>query len=338
MTGLRPGEIKIIRALSTGRKKNSELQNETRLNSTVLSEYLKNLQNLKIVTRDFNDRKYEVVEQLGWEALFFNDLLEFQKERFDKAITVSKEKAGLMSDLALGWLVLADNVDTNYLQGLKEVIRRRSHVLNELGDAVQELWDSYILSTYEEKERNTIKEYKEKLLEYVKLHMIQKDEKTRIKHEEEIYKFVLPGTIAEVSMWLGSGATANKSELALAKQLVDKKAMEKCKQYVKMFEGFDDACLQPWDLRDLDNKLAVLRQQRLFKDELTMEETTRLQEIKAFLENSRNKSLFKVYREKSGNQTKTLITYASFGFKGYRKKIENMFGDSLNSFQRGRPP
>lgn len=79
---LRPGEIKILKALSKGEKSYSELKEETKLNFTFLSNYLKNLQIQNLIERDIQNRKYKL-KPLSLKALYLNEIIEFLKEQKD---------------------------------------------------------------------------------------------------------------------------------------------------------------------------------------------------------------------------------------------------------------
>jgi len=57
-----PGEKKLLYALIDGPKSFTELKNDTMLPGSVLSDYLKRLQDKDLIARDFRTRKYEIKE------------------------------------------------------------------------------------------------------------------------------------------------------------------------------------------------------------------------------------------------------------------------------------
>jgi DNA-binding IclR family transcriptional regulator len=78
---LRPGEIKILKALREGPKSFSELHG---LNTNVLSEYLKSLQLSGLIQRDIETRKYLVIDA-GIQAVNLEDRIQELREEFWRA-------------------------------------------------------------------------------------------------------------------------------------------------------------------------------------------------------------------------------------------------------------
>ncbi|MEM5831306.1 MAG: helix-turn-helix domain-containing protein [candidate division WOR-3 bacterium] len=168
---LRPGEIKILKALSKGEKSYSELKEETKLNFTFLSNYLKNLQIQNLIERDIQNRKYKL-KPLSLKALYLNDIIEFLKEQKDFTHFFN-------------WILLFSNndYDLNKIEILRKQFKEKLRdpkflfSLSYISKEINKILENFILDSFSKKEREIIIQYKKYLKEYLKTIKKEEDEK-----------------------------------------------------------------------------------------------------------------------------------------------------------------
>lgn len=167
MTGLRPGEKKILKALLEGPKSYTQLHNETKLQYNILSEYLKRLQKLSLVTRDIDSRKYEMRKRC-LETLFFGEMLDFIEDRYEKSVNFGFERGGVIPATATGWLILTDNIELrDYLNKYLTLKPEICHAFLKINQFIEDSWDTIIFSSFDLTRRKIIEKYRKFLLEYL---------------------------------------------------------------------------------------------------------------------------------------------------------------------------
>jgi DNA-binding HxlR family transcriptional regulator len=151
--GLRPGEIKILKALAKGSKSNKQLRAGTKLNKNCLSDYLKRLQKIGLVERDIDTRIYHVTEDFSEETLFVNDIAQLIQSQVDKTIS---EKNSFSFDV--GFCTVENN--SKFLKQLETAFAKpeNSEVLKEINKLVLNAWRDFVLSSasFNENERKII--------------------------------------------------------------------------------------------------------------------------------------------------------------------------------------
>jgi hypothetical protein len=155
--------VKILTSLLENEKKYGELQKETKLQSNILSEYLKNLQKLGLVDRDVDSREYRGRIPVTVQVLFFNEVMEFIRAQLEKLVELGNERAGIISGL-FGWFVVTEGVELrksieNWLKDPKIM-----NALSFLSESMEDLWDHYVFSIYDRKLLEKVETYKNYLL------------------------------------------------------------------------------------------------------------------------------------------------------------------------------
>lgn len=195
MTGLRPGEKKILKALLEGPKSYTQLHNETKLQYNILSEYLKRFQKLSLVTRDIDTRKYEMRKRC-LETLFFGEILDFIEDRYEKNVNFGLERGGIIPTTATGWLILTDNILLrDYLNKHLTLEPEIQQAFLKISQFIEDSWDTIVFSSYDLPDRKIIKKYTKFLLEYLNSFIVssRKTEETELskllkKFDEEILR------------------------------------------------------------------------------------------------------------------------------------------------------
>jgi len=298
MNRLRPGEKKILNALSKDDKRFSDLQRDTSLQANALSGYLKTLQKNGLITRDIETRKYHRNE-ISLEALFYNDVLGFMQQKVK------------IEYLSFPWLVVFDNesIDIDFEKALKNELSKQKNriAFNKLVTSMQDVFVSLVLSRFREKERKIIETYRKLLLKYVKI--IGKRDRKSLKDRYAIDLLV-------------TGQEMKKAfpQISIPKTMVYIAAAKRFKQITKL----QDVISQPYDLKGLSDRVEYMRQEDQCRSDLTEKETNELNEIWEYLTDHINKKIFTKYVKQINEEPKALIFYASFGFKGYLKKLKEI--------------
>lgn len=293
--------------LKDGEKKFGALRSETSLSPRALSNYLKNLQKLRLVSRDVDSRRY-YMKEISVEVLFFNDVLNFMQGRLEKMVASDKKSAGIFP-AGIGWMVLTEDLGA-FQNNLKTTLERpeNSRALAKISAAIEHLWDSSVLSKFNKNEKETIRTYRNFLLKLLKRLYKQPNKSER----KNAYEMVLQVTrIKMASKYPG---------ISIPERMIYAEATKRFRQLSKLH----DVILQPYSLKDLFFTLNFFSKSGQIKDNLSEGEINELKPIYEYLTDSRRKKVYERYLERANNTPKTIVFYPSHGFKGYPEKLREL--------------
>lgn len=285
MTRLRPGELKILQALSRGEKSYTQLNNETGLQFNILSRYLKDLWKSGLITRDIDTRIYRIVP-IGWQTLFLKDLEIFISDHIAKIGSKDLRDAGV--DLWSQYVIMSDS--SQFLESLENSLLDNHEINTGLAAAfatIGETWERNCLLSFDEKRQKMISEYKQDLLAALKIRDMHRTVCSKEKYSDLFETIGEPRILEELS-------------------------------------EAQDTMYQPRDLAGLEWHLDFLRREGFLRDDLTEDENETLKEIEGRLHDPKRLSTYEEYLEKVAKQPKALIILPSYGFIGYRRKVEEM--------------
>ena len=318
MPSLRPGELKILTHLKEGEKRFTDLQNETDLSPTILSEYLKVLQKSGLVSRDVDTRKYRMRE-ISVEILFFSDVLNFVEKRLEKMVKVGMEKSGIFP-AGIGWVALTEDVG-DFRESLEARLGevKNTQAFARITEVIENLWDSYGLLKFNKKEKKTIQTYREYLLKFLK--RLYKQEPSK-QERRKTYEFLVQVTRAKLS--------SKYPGISIPERMI---YIEATKQFKRLSKAHD-VILQPYSLEKLFSTLKLLKKTGKIRDDLSEKEIDELKPIYEYLTNSRNKKVYVRYLERANKTPKTIVFYPSWGFKGYPEKIRELFSEAVTKARK----
>ncbi|MBT0159097.1 hypothetical protein G4O51_03845 [Candidatus Bathyarchaeota archaeon A05DMB-2] len=314
---LRQGEIKILKALELGAKTNKEIGKETGFSNqpTLLSAYLKNLQKLGLITRDIDTRKYRS-EKISVEKLFFNDVSEFLNEQV--AIDLKSDKKPLI--LAPLWFAVTDSKASEFKQILEKTLEKPESIvaLVEPFNIVWRAWQNYILAQRKPKDRETITRYQELLLECYKL-------ATKLPPIEEAADLVETCVREKLRQEFPEKQSFSEDVISI-----------EVERQLKIMRETIDGIQQPWSLEDLERRLRIRDSWQSLQTP-DQETQKRLEKILNFLEDPANKKVYESYLKSLEDAPKTLVVYPALGFKGYIKKLKELYPEKAKTLQGGVP-
>ncbi len=304
---LRPGEVKILRALQSKSKAFTTLKEETGLQQNALSNYLKRLQKIRVINKDIDTRFYELC-QVSVEVLFYNDIADFLQKRVKMFTSLGQNHAQFVN-LSL-WTAITDKEEMKKLLGTINENTKLQTILSKLAVVLSDFGKSCVLSLYEKNAQETILMYERLLLEYVR-----------------IFKIPEPRTKAEYNFLLDY----NKEKLEhrfpnceIPEQMVKIETEREYRRMQNLQDRLADALFQPWDLSDVPDVLERMKTAGKCRQEISEKEKERLRDITAFLEEPRNRRIFEKFRQDLKEKSpKTLLFYAS-GFTGYVEQIKKL--------------
>jgi DNA-binding Lrp family transcriptional regulator len=273
---LRPGEIKILMALQKGSKSFTTLKKETKLQQNCLSEYLKRLQKIKVIVHDKATRRYEFIE-VRTDTLFYNDVAEFLQQRI-RVLTNKGENEADFVHLSL-WTAMTDNGDMKHMLERLKNNSKVSLALSEIPAILEEYTEEYLLSTRDPSDRETIKKYKQLLLEYVKIFKLPSNQGLK-----ESYALLLKLNRFKLEKRF---PTCQISDLMVSIETADE-----FRKHRKAIQQLDDILLQPSNLEDIPRRINALKKNREYREILSDDERKRLAQISVLLEKPLNKRLY----------------------------------------------
>jgi len=303
MKGLRPGEIKILESLTDGEKRFSDLHRDTGLQFNILSQYLKRLQGLGLVERDIETRRYRIKE-ISLEALFYNDVLDFMRQRLEKIANYGVDRPGVIYRYM--WVVMTESPELR--NRIEKEIKHPQNIkfFFRLFQIIEDSWRSSILSRFNQNEREIVSTYKKSLLKYVKRFDVHSGKDER----RQVYEEMVNSIKAEMS--------SDYPRTPIPEKIIYIKAAKRFRRMIKNYEKI----IQPRDLEELYRILRTYQDSGQYKKDMTKENLKELKEVWAFLRNPYNKKIYEKYIMKINNPPKTLIFYPSLGFRGYIEKLE----------------
>lgn len=327
---LRPGEIRILQALTTP-KKTEEIYDEIKLNRTFLTKYLKRLQKLGLITRDIDTRKFKTT-RVTEQKLFYNDISDFLTKQMELDLNAEKQEDKTIID-RLSWMTILDDKAKDLNIKLKEELEKPKalEALNSISEVLNPFWFEYVLSLRNEEEQKTIREYKNALNEAHGLLFNKPDPKTD-KDLQDLFSIV-----AEEKLFQEFPDVKE-----IPKEMIESKAKKELDDFIEWNNGMYDSivgCDTP-TVEALTKKIKETRENKLFfkkgiiprinyiKEILSPEEEKRLKDLFVFLEKPKNKKIYEGYLNSVYNQPKTMIVFPLLGFKGYQKKLESLFPEN----------
>ena len=334
MQKLRPGEIKILKALweeverrSKGRYdttykdanglSNGELYQRTGLATNILSEYLKSLQKMHLISRNIDNRKYRLEEKISFETLFFCDVIDFLQERLTKLIDHGdRSKAGIT--YLNYWSITTDNSEFKDILEKTFIDHENIPYLSKISGITEDAWNSFILSDYtrerddyEEMKRkrnefNVITKYKSLLTKYAKILDANMTKESRRQFYESIVQLSKSRMIQAFP------------GVPLPERMV---YMEAAKEFKKLTKQ-EEYILQPQNYESLKHTIEAMKKSGIYRKRLEKKERDELKAIKAYLRDPQNKKTYEKYLERVRKAPKALIFYSSSAFGGYVEELK----------------
>ena len=315
---LRPGEEKILRSLLVGDKTNGELQKETNLQSNILSEYLKNLQDLGLVDR-LTNRKYRGKVPVTVEVLFFNEVLEFIRGQFEKSIKTGNEKAGIISDPGSnGWVVMIETPGQNAFVEKRLKDPKNFGALVTVSRIIEDSWEDYYFSTLDRSNPNIMK----------RIETVEKYKQVLRETAEQLYPLELPQENKE--LFAGLFESVKKKMLAdyagfnVPEEMIRIETNRRLKEFARRHARI---MMAPANLEHLYSTMETfekLKKNYGSKKDLTEEERQKLEKRMRYLKDPKNKKIYEEHLKHLRNLPKSLIFYTSWGFKGYPEKLSKL--------------
>jgi len=176
--GLRPGEVKILKALSGGPLNNTKLGEATGLSHqpNVLIDYLRRLKKIGLVERDLDNRQYYIKNLiLSEEMLLFNDIAYLIQNQIKISINDQKEKnQEFFKDYwgkPIGFATVENS--SEFLEKLKARLNdpETKKALRTVAYIVSTEWKAFVLSfgVFSDTERKIIVQWEKSLLELEKM-------------------------------------------------------------------------------------------------------------------------------------------------------------------------
>jgi len=306
---LRPGEIKILDSLSKGPKSNKQLGAETGLDESILAKYLKELQKKHFIQRDIDTRKYELLEK-SLDTLFLEDIITVLQDALARRIKVEGRDT-MATDL---WS--KQTIVFSTMPDFEKTINISSE--DDLEDSILQKWEDYLLETmfkdYPEKQA-IVRKYKQYMLILArKFSDSEVDEEQTRGFWESMVKMKY---------------AAKYPNVQIPKEIIATEAEE---QYKKQLEA-QNMILQPYDIDDLEN-LCELSSRMKWKKDLTEKELKEIEPMLNYLDDARNRNVYKKFKERFGEMPKTLMVNPLLGFYGYLEQLRRIDPEKAKVLER----
>jgi hypothetical protein len=302
---LRPGEKKILEQIKDNPKSFTQLHSETRLDFSILSPYLKNLQKLGLVTRDVDTRLYRSLRP-SLEVLFFHDLLDFLRERTIKHVGKRERQFSGIS-YHYQWLLATESIQ------LEKALQKRfsesemNMKLAEIGVLAFDSWKEHKLSGLPQKDRNIVQKYRTYLLD-----IIRKLDPERKKNSLNAYKFLLQASEAKL-----------KVDYPGIRRIPKLMVCIHAARTFREIKTAEEKIMQPWDLDDLKERVSVL----LGSDQpqkLSDEEEREICERLDFLQKPKNRRIYEKHRQALRKTPKSVLVCPMSGFGDYPAQLSGL--------------
>lgn len=329
LKSLRPGERKILKALTDSPKSYSEIaealkwtykdaKGKTKIqNPTLLSDYLKRLQKLGLVSRDIDSRKYSA-EKISIEKLFYNDVFDFLRKGIahDLEAKTAKEKTVIPS--ALWFTVIEHDCATEFKIKIKELLKQPeiNIALNLFFHKTNVLWEKYVLSQRGKKEQEIIIRYKQELLEAYKL----------------ICK--TPSLQDCADLFSLSAEERLRRDYPSIKNIPKEFVAVETERLIQSFKCAMDDIDQPRDLADLEKRLNLAERRGKIKKDFSEEEKKKIEKIIEFLENKKNKRIYEGFLKSFDNDPKVLFVLPLLGFRGYLDQLKELYPEKFSEIEK----
>lgn len=308
---LRPGEKKILDVLTNGSRSFSKLKSETGLAPRHLSSYVKSLQKQSLIERDLDTREYKILEK-SLDTLFLGDIIAVLQDALARHI---KDKGRDTLDLDL-WskesLVFSTKPDFEKIINVSQE--------DDLKDSIFEKWEDYILGTRfrdSPEEQAIIRKYKQYMLIVArKLNHSEADEKQ----------------LRDSCEFMAKMKYATKyPNVKIPKEIIETEAEEEYKKVLKA----ENMILQPYSIDDLENMMEILSQVKLKRDSTyTEKELKEMEPILDYLDDPKNRNLYKKFKDRFDEMPKTLMVSPLLGFSGYLEQLRRINPEKAKAVEK----
>lgn len=305
---LKPGEIRILKALEDGPLGNVELTVPADLkNSTIRSKYLRNLLKLGLIARDIDPpRKYRLIIR-GSETLFLIDLISLIEASVGSATGKNLENAGI------DWWQLSPIIseDTPLLRGIMRLLLGRSEegseirwALSRIMNLMDSVWRRNTLGAFSVEERTLIEDYMDKLSAASWLLHGDGEEEERIARDRarevagQRLARLYPGIKIPLEIVQAESKIHFEGVMARRRRIL--------------------ASLCP-DVEAVKKALVTTEQIHSILAELNV--------LVAYLEKEDRRKLYEEYLEKVRSCPRSLIISPSSAFREYREKYKELFNE-----------
>ncbi len=309
---LKPGEYKILKALSKGEWTNTELIKEAGIvNPNIRSKYLKRLQKLGFIERDIDTRKFRILP-ISDEVLLFKDIEKFISGTILK-IANDKNKHGITG--FYGTTIISEDIFF-INEALKDSKLKDTETLN-LATKITKYYEEKIFNTLSKTNQEIINKYRDYLLEMFKLQIKPPDKTDLLKLYE--------GTRASSELLLSEKYKINN----IPKNII---LIEAAKEF-RRFHSDSELIRTPFSLEALTSSLLIFKKLGKIKEKISVEDFNKLLEYENFLFDSRNINVYYSYLKRINDVPKTLIILP-FGFWGYSDKIQEYFPETKEYYEK----
>jgi hypothetical protein len=293
-----------------------ELQKDTKLQTNVLSEYLKNLQKNGLVDRDIESRRYRARVPVTVQTLFFNEVLEFVRAQFEKSIKSGNEKAGIISG-PFGWVVMTETSEQSKFIEKRLKNLKNSDALVTVSTMIEDSWEEYYLSAFDKKDHRIIK--RQKIIETYKQFLRD--------ISELLYPLELPEKNEKIFAELFESTKKKMLAAYPGIDVPEEMIHLETSRRLKKFAERHATIMTPANLKDLCIMLETfekLKNQNSSPRTLTEKEMQQVEKKMTYLKDSKNKKIYEEHLNRLYNVPRSLIFYPSWGFKGYPQKIMDL--------------
>jgi len=325
---LRPGEREILKALADSPKSYSDIaktlkwtykngEGKTKIqNPTLLSDYLKRLQKLGLVSRDIDSRRYSA-EKISIEKLFYNDVSNFLKEEVARDLEPKTPEERTVIPYSLWFTVTEHNCAEDFKNKIKELLNQPETIsaLNQFLHKMNALWEKTVLLQRGEKEHKIIIRYKQELL--------------------EAYKLVCktPSLQDYADLFSLTAEEKLRRDYPGIKNIPKEFVIIETERQIQILKSIDDCFNQPQDLADLEKRLNHAETQGKIKKDFSEEEKEKIEKIAEFLENKNNKKIYEGFLKSWNNDPKVLFVLPLLGFRGYRDKLKELYPENFHEIE-----
>jgi len=309
---LRPGEIKILTTLQKGPKLFKDLHTETGLSPNALSPYLKNLQKEGLVERDIQNykRPYYILKDISIVSLLFNEMIAFMRDHLETTINEDLKKGVSLTRLpeavALDWIILTNNSDLRKIisDELKKDLQTQMQLM-KISSKIEDFWKAYLLDREKPKQRKIIENYRNYLLEIVKL-SFSKEWQSNEKKVYEDYKKIEKKELEQ-----------SYPGVVIPERMIQINADKRMEQNKRIDNQFwqPDTVIHMCETIDRLNRLKLTRED----SDLTPDENKKFEEMVDFL--TKHRKYYESFVSRIKQYPKTLLIYPSWGFSDYPKKF-----------------
>jgi predicted transcriptional regulator len=298
---LKPGERKILQALTTGNKLFKDLREQCVKNPNILSSYLKNLQKTGLILRDIDTRKFKLTGN-GWETLYIANICDLITEYGFRKTNI--KLLGL--DIIVSEKPILLESMSNVLA--EEDARNVFAAFSKINQFLLQVWRKQVLSFFSKAERQIIEEYEQAFHDAILVAVkpaanISKESSKPLAEKRLKLRYPnieIPATILEIEA-----------------ETVFKEMMENETRAIML---------------EIGNPKTFLERLKDFSS--TDENQARLKPLIDCLADARKVKIHNRYMKSLRACPKTIIIFSSLAFGDYLKKRWQLFPDEEQKFRK----